>query len=662
MLRPFPCFQKKGNGDSAVEVEEGVIMKNQMKMIFSNIKFLSSLLVLSVVFVLVLSITNATELNMILTKQTQKYVDDVSLQVAELVDHRTYKISEGLASVSDSIIYNEPHNLEEYLNRKEELLNFQEIIVFDQYGKEIAPKKATRDFSDVPAIEHSLNGENYVYAMGEDSILYTVPIYEEDEIIGVLAGIKTKEKMQDLIESNSFDGECSIGIMDNKGSAIIVSAQEKAFESKEAFQKEISEILPQNWQSKFESDLKENKHGNITFVLKNDKAYVMNYYPVSEYNWFLFTIIPSDILSTQINPFISRIVVVTVATILLLVLILCIFLSIQKRNQKDLEDSQNRYRMAIESNEDADILWEYDNVKKEFVLLSSGVKYDLQTVIAFDYDLEKDRIKFSKSFQEKFNRKEYLLQAEQNLKNSSIIHWEDKQTVEQIIKKCSFENANVKANIRLMVQKDKFEWFELHAHALWDERKKKSIGIVGKMININHLKNEADLWREKANCDPLTGLLNRAAFEKIVSDMVRRQKQTQLGALIFVDIDDFKWINDNLGHSVGDDVLKYIAKRLEHIFGENCEIGRFGGDEFIVFLHHIFSKEEIRKKLDYFKEVFQTQYEKDDISYKISGSMGVSIYAQDAKNYKDLIDCADKALYYAKNHGKNRYAFYEEIH
>ena len=81
-------------------------MKNQMKMVFSNIKFLSSLLVLSVVFVLVLSITNATELNMILTKQTQKYVDDVSLQVAELVDHRTYKISEGLASVSDSIIYN----------------------------------------------------------------------------------------------------------------------------------------------------------------------------------------------------------------------------------------------------------------------------------------------------------------------------------------------------------------------------------------------------------------------------------------------------------------------------------------------------------------------------------------------------------------------------
>ena len=642
-----------------VEVEEGVIMKNQMKIIFSNIKFLSSLLVLSIVFVLVLSVINAAELNTILAKETQKYIDDVSLQVAELVDHRTYKISEGLASVADSIVYNKPDNLEEYLNRKEMLLNFQEIIVFDQFGKEITQQQTTRDFSNLSAIEHSLNGENYVYAIGEDSILYTVPIYQQNKVIGVLAGIKTKEKMQDLIQSNSFDGKCTIGIMDNEGNQIIISAQEEVFENKEKFVKEVLDISPKNWKIKVQNDLEENKHGNISFALKDNKQYVMNYYPISEYSWFLFTIIPSDIISSEINPFINRIVIVTIATILLLVLILCIFILIQFKNQKDLERSQNRYRMAIESNGDTDILWEYDNITKEFVSLNKEVKCDLQTVIAFDYDLEKDKIKFSKSFQEKFNRNEYLWQAQENIKNSDIIYSEDKETIKQIIKKCSHENSNVKGNIRLMVSKNNFEWFEIHAHTLWDEEKNKSVGIVGKMINIHHLKNEADLWKEKANCDPLTGLLNRAAFEKIVNDMI--QEQRELGALIFVDIDDFKWINDHLGHSVGDDVLKYIAKHLKHIFEKNCKIGRFGGDEFVVFFPDSFSKEKIIEKLEYFKEVFQTEYQKNTIHYKISGSIGVAIYNQDANDYKGLIECADTALYYAKNHGKNQYAFYEEI-
>lgn len=623
----------------------------------SYISILSVTLVISVLLVLVLSIANATELKTILHRQTQEYMDDVSLQVAELVDHRTYKIAEGLVFVADNIMERPKENLKEYLTRTEQLLNFKEIILLDQNGEEITNHSTARDFSDVPAFHYSMLGENYVSAIEDDNLMYTVPIYEEGTITGVLAGIKTKDKMADLIESSSFDGKSIIGIMDHQGNEIIISSQEELPEEDEFFEKVIK-VIPSDWKSKLKDNLSNHSSGSITFYLKNGKEYTMNYYPISTYNWFLFTVIPTDIIFAQTEPLINEAVIITIASVLLLVLILCVFVFLQIKNFKNLERSQRRYRMAIES--ETDSLLEYNRFTDQFIPVNQNGHHNHQTVIVFDYDLEADQIKFSQPFQEKFNRNTYLFHVKESIKHSDLIYPEDRTAIEHMFLQCIQHRSNVKGNIRLKTTDNKYEWFTLYAQSLWDSHKNKSVGIIGKLINIHLLKSEAELWKEKANCDALTGLLNREAFEKIVTRTINQQNQNTLSALVFIDVDNFKWVNDNLGHSTGDDVLKYISKRLKFYFSDQNSIGRYGGDEFVVFLPDIASKEALKQKLDSLKKIFEKEYQKGNDHHKISGSIGAAICFQDASEYQDLIECADTALYYAKNNGKNQCAFYED--
>lgn len=170
-------------------------------------------------------------------------------------------------------------------------------------------------------------------------------------------------------------------------------------------------------------------------------------------------------------------------------------------------------------------------------------------------------------------------------------------------------------------------------------------------------QKEQELIR-RAETDGLTGLYNRAAFLKKAKNIIKTESTPETKhALFFLDVDNFKKLNDTQGHRVGDKFLVEMATAIRSCFRNTDIIGRLGGDEFVIFMkqtpnNDITAKNanELLKKINVVCSYYNTP--------ELSVSIGISNYPTDGVNVDELYDKADKALYHAKKLGKNRYEFY----
>lgn len=169
-------------------------------------------------------------------------------------------------------------------------------------------------------------------------------------------------------------------------------------------------------------------------------------------------------------------------------------------------------------------------------------------------------------------------------------------------------------------------------------------------------KMEQDKLKQQAESDPLTGVKNKKAIEQYVEETVAYSDENKTPVAIgFLDIDDFRNFNTNYGHQVGDDVICYVAKTLqENISGE---VGRIGGDEFVFCYAGAIGDEKMKADAARILKLLQENYinpeSKEQIS--ITGSLGIVMAKEGGMDYTDLVRIADKAMYEAKNAGKNSY-------
>lgn len=159
--------------------------------------------------------------------------------------------------------------------------------------------------------------------------------------------------------------------------------------------------------------------------------------------------------------------------------------------------------------------------------------------------------------------------------------------------------------------------------------------------------------------DPLLGILNKRTFISRFHDYAAKQTQSPSGVLIFLDVDDFKIYNDTYGHLCGDLVLKQFAKTMMALFGEDSLIGRYGGDEFILFLKGFRKRESVEKSMIRLQQELHEMELPDHGIVKLSFSAGLARFPDSGKTFEELCSNADKALYQVKSHGKNAFAWYE---
>ncbi|WP_435805415.1 EAL domain-containing protein [Shewanella psychromarinicola] len=171
-------------------------------------------------------------------------------------------------------------------------------------------------------------------------------------------------------------------------------------------------------------------------------------------------------------------------------------------------------------------------------------------------------------------------------------------------------------------------------------------------------KAEEDL-RVLANFDPLTGLPNRTLFQDRLNQAVTKaHRSNSIVALLFLDLDRFKHINDSMGHHIGDLLLKAVAHRLQNAVRDGDTVARLGGDEFTIILEGVAKTKAATIIAEKVLNAFQSPYLLDDKILTISPSIGISLYPEDAEDTTSLIKYADTAMYHAKSLGRNNFQFY----
>lgn len=200
------------------------------------------------------------------------------------------------------------------------------------------------------------------------------------------------------------------------------------------------------------------------------------------------------------------------------------------------------------------------------------------------------------------------------------------------------------------------DYFWYHLYAARDETEKESPVIFGVFHNIHDQKTRTELLRKKSEQDPLTHLYNKQALHHNIGEYLAGDAAA-CGALLMIDLDNFKQVNDQYGHQCGDRVLADFARELQRIFHSGDLLGRIGGDEFLILMKETPAPAIVQEKAARILTCLgSVRYGRP-----LTCSIGIALFPSDGREFDLLFSRADQAMYAAKRQGKNAFCFYHTL-
>ena len=464
--------------------------------------------------------------------------------------------------------------------------------------------------------------------------MYT-PVYSDGEVKGVLAGFIYSDSIGRML---AFDVNTqNIFLLVDDNTDVLGINNDSKFKTQGYDFNTFIFRFKYKGRIKAESikaAMKEGGFSSVRYTYYGDDKY-MTYAPFGVSRWYLIKLVPySDVLapySSVIAIFIVMCIAVSVAGVIMVILIRDIDLKItalEKINQRysflDTEQNSitytyNRTSRAVELNGAVEQI-----LGKEFAALDS---VNLMTII-------------------------------------ERLHPEDQDFIKALRKKIEEGDKQFVKEIRVMNPAGKYGWYKLTGIVI-DESPGENGKIVGNVQSTDEEIDREHALRRRAETDLLTGLLNKITMEDSVNSIINERPH---GVYYFyiIDLDNFKEVNDNLGHAMGDNVLVEVADKLRQIFSEYDCIGRIGGDEFAVLLNvpegmNLEKNNLVEVKAKALNNSLRATYSNGDIRVNVSASIGIARYDENSKDYSRLYKHADEILYYSKRRGKDQYNFYEAI-
>ncbi len=278
--------------------------------------------------------------------------------------------------------------------------------------------------------------------------------------------------------------------------------------------------------------------------------------------------------------------------------------------------------------------------------------------IIFEVDLQQHTLMCSPKFQEKFGWQITSRDIDERSPYPLQVHPEDSDILQRMIVTLLHRKRTESRQLRIRKKDGEYLWCRLLVSCIRHEDKLAK--LIGKIEDVDEMVRERLRLEEVSRADALCGLYNKMAFRLSVEHSLKRIKNTAAeSSLFFIDIDNFKSVNDRLGHLVGDQALLDVADTLRSLFRADDIIGRYGGDEFCVFAPYM-PNAQAEEKAQEINERLRRIYRNDnDENVAVSASIGISLAPRHGATYTELVEKADKALYVAKAGGKDRYIIFD---
>lgn len=281
--------------------------------------------------------------------------------------------------------------------------------------------------------------------------------------------------------------------------------------------------------------------------------------------------------------------------------------------------------------------------------------------VIFEWDILHDTLVVTSNWEKKFGRRKFPdgVGLYDVLKDDSLPTFapEDMGLVYENIRRIRAGEPYLETELRICHENGTYIWCRCRMTQQFGQDGK-PVKAIGVLIDIDRDMKRSQYLKKQAEQDALTGMYNKRVTQAIIRDYVMSEGNT--GAMMVVDIDNFKRVNDSLGHLYGDAVLSSLAHNMTKSFRDTDILGRIGGDEFLVFLKGVNTFEGARVNAEKILRLFEKLQMGGKQHCDISCSIGISMFPADGRDFATLYQRADYALYQAKKAGKNRYAFFDE--
>ena len=279
-------------------------------------------------------------------------------------------------------------------------------------------------------------------------------------------------------------------------------------------------------------------------------------------------------------------------------------------------------------------------------------------LIVFDWDLKTDTMVCSPKWAELFGYTPISKNYGERMQHASHFHPDDLPLVRSTIDALLRDTNRLIIETRIANAEGNYLWMRILAITIRNADGS-ARQIVGMLQNIDEQKRTASSMKEQAERDSLTKLLNRGATQSSIDTYLEQRAPNAMAAMLVLDLDNFKSVNDTRGHMCGDAVLTQVGVLLRKLVRSNDIIGRIGGDEFLVFLKDIPSTNILEERCRLLLDSLRAAFDSIMPDPHISCSIGVSLAPAHGTTYNLLFQHADEALYYVKSHQKDSYRFYD---
>ena len=279
--------------------------------------------------------------------------------------------------------------------------------------------------------------------------------------------------------------------------------------------------------------------------------------------------------------------------------------------------------------------------------------------IIFEWDIKRDSIFYSSNWVKKFGYQPVSDEISQRIPQASHIMPEDTPNFLKLMGDVASGATYGEAELRIANADGHYIWCRIRATTQFNDTGKpvKAIGVI---LDIDNEKRHAQDLEDKTERDHLTRLYNINAARRRIQHLMQSREEPCSAAMMIIDLDNFKTINDSFGHMFGDAVLIEAAAQLQKQFRADDVISRIGGDEFLVFISTLRDQSVLPGRAENLVTSIQSVLADELRNCPLSCSVGVACFPEDAASFQELFQCCDRALYHAKARGKNRFALYDK--